>query len=275
MRHVNWKKGFNPNIIIAKLAEIRTLNGSEVTFRGFDFDRNIAVLRSMVEIKDLSSEIANGLIVKGFFVAAKKKDLNQKDVLKGIKKAVQDYDSQPEKPYWLVSTLNIKDNMDLPSFRLNGCEIRFHRFLPSKYQDARSEAIESVSSWLIDKDEDFSQFVVVRTLAKSEFLAAEKCLNSIDLLRGIWNLFLNPHMVLSSGQKKPINRVILGALHTVHTQKGSRVSGNYWYEPNHYNNHQKIDFKNPSTSPISYTRKLRTKLKSLKYEEDMESVIIR
>jgi hypothetical protein len=272
-----WKNGFNPEVILGKLTRIRTLDGEKASFSGFEYNQYIQVLKSMIEISDdIPSEIAHRLIVKGFNEAAKKQELIAKTVIASVKKAVREHLGKPNEPYWLLTTLNINFSNDLPRYSINGCSLRFYKHLPKKYNKARQSVLSEVSSWLTDKDESFSHYVVAHVSDKTAHEAVEKMLDAIDLLRGIWNLHINKSMVLSfGGRKKPINQITLGALHTLHDKNGRKVGETFWYEPEHYKNHAKVDFSENSYKTLEFTKNVRKALRKNSYRKDVEAAIIR
>jgi len=272
-----WKNGFNPEVLLVKLTKIRTLDGEKASFSGFEYHEYIQVLKSMIDINDdVSSEIAHGLIVKGFNEAAKKPELTTKTVIASIKKVVREHLGKPNEPYWLLTTLNIHCKNDLPRYKINGCSIGFYKHLPKKYKKARESALSEVSSWLTDKDEDLSHFIVAHVSDKTAHEAVEKMLDAIDLLRGTWNLHINNSMTLSfSGRKKPINKITLGALHTLHDKNGRKAGGTLWYEPEYYKNHAKADLSKNSYITLKFTKNVRKALKKSIYGKDIEAAIIR
>lgn len=68
--------------------------------------------------------------------------------------------------------------------------------------------------------------------ARSNFEATEKALNALDLLRGIWNLYLNHSGVTrdSFGRLEPINQVVRGPISTLHEMGGQPITEVFWYE---------------------------------------------
>ncbi len=274
---VKWKNGFNPDVVLGKLDAIRTLDGEKASFSGFEYNEYIQVLKSMVDVDEgISQEIAHQLIVKGFHEAAKKQELTKNNVISAVKKSVREHLGKPNEPYWLLTTLNINFGNDLPRYSINGCTIRFYKQIPKKYRKARTSVLSEVSSWLIDKDESFSYYVVAHISDKTAHEAVEKMLDAIDLLRGIWNLHINKSMVLSfGGRKKPINQITLGALHTLHDKNGEKVNDTFWYEPEHYKDHSKVDFAKNSYKTLEFTKNVRKALRKNSYGKDVESAIIR
>jgi len=274
---VKWKKGFEPNVILDKLSEMRKLEGEKLSFIGFEYQVYMTVLKSMITIDgNISPFVCNRLIVKGFHEAAKKEVLKPSNVLSVIRKFVREHQAKPDKSYFLLTTLNIDRNSDLPGTTINNCTLRFYKNLPVKYRVARKAAITEVSSWLMDRDESLSHFVIAHTFAKSEYDAANNMLDGIDLLRGIWNLHISKSLVLSfDRRKKPINQITLGALHTLHKDDGSSATDTYWYEPGHYKNHVRVSFSKNSYMTLDFAKNVRKKLKSSSYGKEIEAAIIR
>lgn len=274
---VKWKNNFVPEVIVAKLSSIRTLDGEKVSFSGVEYNEYIAVLKSMIDVdENISNEIAHELIVKGFHEAAKKLEITKNSIIDAIKKTVREHLGKPDEEYWLVTTLNIHTSNDLPKYSINDCSLRFYKELPKKYRGARQEFLKRTSSWLIDKDDDFSHYLVAHTLEKTAHDATEKMLGAIDLLRGIWNLHTNKAMVLSfGGRKKPVNQVMLGALHTLHDKNGNKKGETFWYEPEYFKSHTKVDFSKNSYKTLEFTKKLRRALNKNSYKKEVEVAIVR
>jgi len=274
---VKWKNGFDPELVIQKLSSIRILDGEKVSFSGFEYNEYISVLVTMVEIsEDIPTEVSRELIVKGFHEAARKPEMDKKGIISSINKAVRTHLGMPEQEYRLVTTLNIQASNVLPRFQVNGCWIMFYKTLPKKYLATRQEFLSSAPPWLVDTKGSFSYYIVAHAADKSTHAAVGKMLDAIDLLRGIWNLHTNKAMVLSfGGRKKPINQVILGAVHTLHGKDGKKVGETYWYEYENFQDHKKVDFSKDSYRTLDYSKNLRKALNKNNYRKDVELGIVR
>ena len=274
---VKWKNSFKPDVILGKLSSIRTLDGEKVSFSGFEYNEYIAVLKSMIDVDEsISTEVAHGLIVRGFHEAAKNQDLTSKNVISSVKKTVREHLAKSDENYWLVTTINVHSSNDLPRYSINGCSLHFYKYLPKKYRKTRQEFLVKVSSWLIDKDDRFSHYLVAHMSEKSPHDAVDKMLDAIDLVRGIWNLHTNKAMVLSSGgRKKPVNQVTLGALHTLHDKYGKKINDIFWYEPEYYKKHTKVDFSKNSYKTLEFTKNVRKALSKNSYKKEVEAAIVR
>lgn len=271
---VKWKKGFAPDVILKKLSEISVSDGETVSFNSlFEYKENIAVLKSMIEIDStIPLSVGHALVKQGLHNAVKQKNLESKIVLSEINKAVQAYIAKPDQIYYLVTTLNIGIFRSVPSYSLNGCFLRFYLNLPRKFRKARRNAFNIFRNSVIDKDDYTSYYLCVRTKARSNDEAGEKMLDAINILRGIWNLQTNYQIALHD-KDRPINRIVLGALHSLHEQNGALINDIYWYQPDYIKNYSKINLTEEGFFKSS--NKIRNKLKKLKYRNEIENAIIR
>jgi hypothetical protein len=74
---------------------------------------------------------------------------------------------------------------------------------------------------------------VLRVRAKSEHQAAKIAFDEIDLNRAIWNILGNSSMEWGFGSEfRPINKVRLGRIHTVHNLRDKDAAPSVWTEPN-------------------------------------------
>ncbi len=273
-----WKRGFNPEIILHKLKQCLVINGDSISYSGTDVPEYIVTFSSMIDLDpSISYEIRAKLIKDGIFQAAKKnKDLTKATVEEAIKHCIRKYNSQPDEVYYLLTTININSRQkSILRFKVNDCYLFFHTNLPRKFIKGRKDVISNVSGWLIDKDEPDSYFVVIRTTAKSEFDAGEKTLNALNLLRGIWNLKINPWNTFGFSRNTPINKLTLGALHTLHKDNGSVVENLFWYEQEYFKNPKKIDFSKNNYEILKFTESIRSKLKKINYKKEIENAIVR
>jgi hypothetical protein len=274
---IKWKSGFTPSVIVEKLSKIRILDGDKVSFSGFEYHEYIALLKSMIHINEIISTIVSGqLVVNGFHEAAKKKILTPDSILSAIKKQARQHQSKPDQPFWLLTSLNLTNIQDIPKYRINGCEFRFYNQLPLKYKIARDQIISDASSWLTGCEEKPTCYVTVHTKDKGAPDAAEKMLDALNLLRGIWNLHLNKTMVIHFGHSvKPINQITLGALHTLHDKRGNSSGNIFWYEPDYQKDQGVVNFSKKSIKTLEFTNDVRKSLKKNKYGKSVETALIR
>ena len=283
---VTWKRGFDPDVVLKELDNVRMLDKEKVSFQGV-VREYFTVLSSMIQVdSDIPADAARGLVMKGFWAAARKRDWTKEYLLACVKKTVREYLKQEKKSHRLLATLNIKSNNNLPSYRINGCYLRFSKGPPKKYRAARLRALREFSSQHDKTKEEFSFYVVANAADKSMNAAVEKMIIAIDLIRGIWNLRINNKMAISFGARKnpPINKITLGHLHTVHNEWGGENEERFYcYQQDYFMNHKIINFAREFSSlsepnlpdVLKFTKKVRGLLKKHNYREDVEHAIIR
>ena len=119
--------------------------------------------------------------------------------------------------------------------------------------------------------------VLARVSARNEHEAAKQALHEIDLTRAIWNFWINRTVITRStiGNRAPINSIILGPIHTLHTLSGELASDSYWYEPVYRGpvsvwrdatRHSKIQ---------EFTKKVRVALRKVPYQSSIEALLVR
>jgi len=77
-------------------------------------------------------------------------------------------------------------------------------------------------------------YVKVHVQARDHWAAAEVALHSLDLLRSFWNLYFNRRIGIretwiSDGGWTPVNAVLPGPIHTLHTQAGALALDGVWW----------------------------------------------
>jgi hypothetical protein len=114
-------------------------------------------------------------------------------------------------------------------------------------------------------------------LARNPADAAEKALNSIDLVRASWNLSLNLGKTwrCSSGRPTPVNEIRLSPFHTIHDSAGALATNAFWYDPG-YSKPANLYSDQPRLARLQeFARNLRFKLAQLPYQDDIESALLR
>lgn len=77
----------------------------------------------------------------------------------------------------------------------------------------------------------FYEPVSVLVSARTTNEAGALALDQLDLVRGIWNFRKNRGTWIrkSSGTRSPVNSIILGPIHTLHTPSGALATESWWY----------------------------------------------
>jgi hypothetical protein len=116
--------------------------------------------------------------------------------------------------------------------------------------------------------------VRISTRGRSEYEALEAALDAMDLLRGMWwNLRLGSLARMSGGRPEPVNRLVLGPVHTLHEPKGTLTEGLFWYESNYLGPVRVRTPRVPWGEVREFERTIRGQLSRCSYREKLEDLI--
>jgi hypothetical protein len=230
-----WKKNKNlkPRVILEKIDSFKTINpDGRVSYSPFEYEDAIAALQSMVEFPSLDGELDRQAIVsRAVSNAARRESLTDNLVIEEVNAEIRSALSKREEIYFVLTSLSLGEPYPAGSIISGDCKIKLSSLEFPKKFFSRSE---SFKSWEGRKNSDPPGYarVVIQTNAKSEDSAVHKALRELDLQRAIWNLLCNSSIELRfGGEAKPINKIRLGAAHTLHDEQG-RSSDQFWYDPN-------------------------------------------
>lgn len=123
----------------------------------------------------------------------------------------------------------------------------------------------------------FYEPVSVLVSARTTNEAGALALDQLDLVRGIWNFRKNRGTWIrkSSGTRSPVNSIILGPIHTLHTPSGALATESWWYEPSYRGSVNLYREGDRIKKMTVFTKLVRRHLQRIPYRETVESAIIR
>jgi hypothetical protein len=100
----------------------------------------------------------------------------------------------------------------------------------------RSPVLQKASMELNYEADDYRNYtnVVLHVRVRSDQEAVNLALDSFDVVRGLWNLYLNlqrSFVFTMAGLPEPVNYIRPGPWHTLHHKDGSLVSETFWFDP--------------------------------------------
>lgn len=233
----SWKKEYAPNLLVDRLEELRIVRTpNQVSFRGFEFEDVVTVLHSAIKFKeDLPEEQQRQVLVDCVFSVTRSGQLTAQSLLAQINREEKTLANRPVRRFVLATTLSIRYFDSLRSTQLSGHRITFTQFLPKPFARAHEEAREHSSRVVFGKLPDTRSLkaytsVRVSVQARSEQEAFTAALDTLDLLRGMWNLYFTKWTRSSGGKREPVNSIVLGPVHSIHEPEGRLASGKFWYE---------------------------------------------
>jgi hypothetical protein len=276
---VTWNnKEYQPEKVVEKIASVRKKNGS----LGWDRFEFAALLYSMLDFSNDIPEIdARGLVTRALLNSDAKAVITSKSIIAEINRLEREYSSLPVEKYVLVSSISINPSWVPKRIRLGSALVIFEKSLPTKFHK-ESETQLSLAQLTLFADRPTNYLRVrVCVSAKSIHHAAEQALETLDFIRGIWNWILNrsrpSRRIIFAGKPQPVNSVILGPLHTLHTPDGKLVPSDvWWYEPSYLG---EVKLFTPNQNDIERINQafnvVRKAFKKHKYPEVVHDAIIR
>lgn len=273
---MKWADGYHPELLLNKLDRIKTIENGKVSFVAFEYLEYSNVLESMVELSpDITSDIKRDILSVAINNTAAKRTITKISLEKEIRKEEGKYLRKKKKDYILVTSISVPSSDRIPNMRINNCLLTFPGRLHKSFVMERYEKEDTVFKWYGGKKPLNHKPVKIHLQARNEREAASVALDQIDLIRGIWNLFLNDSMRMSSGKPMPVNKVLLGPVHTLHLASKKLATDMFWYEP---------DYRDyvPCTTLSSYKYKVlgsmrfvRERLNKIEYSDNLEEALRR
>ncbi len=269
---LEWKKRFNPSVILEKLQPSISAHKNGITFSDFDVLDNISTLVSMIKVTDpeMSPHITD-VIWKT--LSLNEHPISKTDFINHANKELTKYISTTEKTFHLLTSISVSPEDTPKNINILDCKIHFlkHNY-PLKFKSR--ERILKLTPVPTQQTPDSYCKLIITTKAKHQNIATEKSLRAIDLLRAMWCMLCNHEMqyAFGSSKYKPINLIRLGSTHTLHTESGDPACETVWFDlcflPNDI-----YKFKNRKT--LNDSRNNIKKILSPPYNKTMITSLIR
>ncbi len=230
-----WVKEYKPELISQRMEKVKIVSDDgAVSFSGFEHSEHVVLLNSMISFNKEIPEIEKRRIInQATFAAGAKGAITPKSLLDEINKLECNYLSTPEQKYRLLTEISISNLCQIPKVYFEGSWIIVHARLNTTSKTSRNKLIKtSRYSFSNDLPTDYAA-VSVSVKARSTAEAADKALDRLDFIRGVWNFWKNrgqAFRISFGGSRKPVNRIILGPLHTLHHKNGTLATESWWYE---------------------------------------------
>jgi hypothetical protein len=271
---ITWKKHktLRPAVILKRIEQARQFDkNGQVSFLGFELHGALPALRTMLASSapghdfDLAPLMRRaigqikGPLTPDLFVAALN-DIRRKD---GARKA--EY-------FDVLTSVSMNPQGLSKTTRVGTAVVRLSSTpYPKKYKDRHATVVASRVP-VAEAAPGYST-VIVTVEATGARQAARRALRGLDVLRAVWCLLGNFKMEIIGQEWKPINRVRLGPIHTVHKGDTGAASEEVWFEPSF----SSAPIFSPS-DPRVFQRNVNHVLKRLKrspYEDVLRDGLLR
>lgn len=221
-------------LVIDRLDKMLGLNEKGEVTLGFGtaFETSVDLLADCIEFSTELPRRQRPAIVRRVTVDLKKSGhLSGKALLHGVEVKQKEYLQKRIARFVLLTSASFRLTEKLRPIHIKDCVLTFARYRPKNFPlpDGGSLTLRDTTP------RDYS-CVKIFVSARDPYKAAEIAIEQIDFIRAIWNLFFN----LRSGSRitfgglghKPVNRIRLGPLHTLHFPNGRlALEGEWLYAP--------------------------------------------
>ena len=275
----NWISDYSPHEVAEVFEKAKSIDkNGKVRFQGFAAYDYTVVLNSMVSLnKEIPPLEKIRIISKAKFHAGAKGKITAERLLSEIRNLESEYLRRPLQKYNLVTSISVSRLCKLKRKKVHGCTISFYSFLPKVYEEGISNIIQHARHSITGEVPTNYMYVKVSVSAKSYEEAADKALDALDLIRGIWNFFENQkqRIRISSGKRNPVNKYILGPLHTLHKADGKLATESWWYGLEYVCQIRPYDPSRVIGKLYKFESSVRRLIQKSKYSSDINTAILR
>ena len=229
-----WNPDIDRDVVIASISRIASVNeDGNASFGIPGVFQYIPILISALEFDpNVPRSLHHGLVSSAVSGAVKEGKLDADNVKRLVTARERAYPKEPLKRYVLLTDIGVK----LPKYPLRigieGTTLFFTEQYPERFD--RKPIAHRFSRAVPAKFPNNYCWVRVSLSDRGPREAGERAVDTLDLLRGIWNLGLTfQSSRLSSPARGPANKIILGPIHTLHSPSGALATKVYWYEPSY------------------------------------------
>ena len=259
---VTWRNKVDATAVLVHLEKARSVSrDGKVTYSGITLQEHAAVLESITDFGEgLPATDRRGIVNKALFAAVPKGSRLNATFLPAVERALTEYYHQPLRK--LIILTGVSARMETgrgPSFQSGrGTRIAFPPRVHHAMSSARTPVLRDKDRLGIGDLPSNYRWVLARTSARTTHAAVEQALDAIDEIRGIWNWYFNRQQSFrwSDGRPKPVNRLLLHPIHTVHEVSGQLATEAPWYQTEFRSAVTPVDITADRTKIATFTRRV-------------------
>jgi hypothetical protein len=275
MKTINDK--VNLNIIANDINKNKKKNTlGSVVYNPFFENEYVVVLGNIIKLNEKISDNEKNRIIRNSIKATDKAgNITSKSIISSIFRLEKEYLKLPEKTYKVLTSISILGLRK--KFIFNNSTIviwpKLNDVFKSNYYDQAKQA----KMQLFDDLPKFYNLVSISLKARTPTEAIERGLDNINFIRGVLNININSKTSRrsSGGRRKPINKIIIGPVHTCHLQNGDLALNNYYFETDYNGQVTSIQNSLELKSAFDYMSEFRNLFNKSHYKKDIKKAIIR
>lgn len=275
---LSWSDPAKGSVVVAHLGKLLGLDESGAVTLGVgpDFDRACSVLASLAGFDRAIPEQRRTALARQAVVNLKKQDrLSVEGVAGELAQLQRGYLSTRPAPYLLLTSMSIRHTPLLHSRQVRGCLVSFSPYRHRRFK--YPETLREHSGHHGDPPIGYST-VLVRVKARDATDAVPAALDSLDLLRGVWNFFLNFRgwrISLGGLGHAPVNPIVLGPIHTLHHPNGSPALAAHWWEPSYIQQVTPVELRDRLRRLRNFERWCKDRLAHPRLGDALSAILLR
>jgi hypothetical protein len=250
--------------------------GSPLKFKSFDIHNIESVLETCVDFPATIPEPdRESLVRQGVARAAESAQIDAAILEQCLREAEREYLRQPLQTYVIASSLTLSYFETLRDIKINGVSLRFSRTLPARFE--RQAIREELNREITIEQPDQLTTLRTRVRARTEAGAVNLAIDTADFLRGLWNFWVNyrTNLRIQFGSPQPINQILWGPVHTLHTPEGALASETFWAEPKHQQSEKTYSASSHWAEMRKWEKWARRRIEGLQYADEMRLLVAR
>lgn len=222
-------------------------------------------------------DIVRGGIIDAVRESGGEKPLDQARVLHFANEKAAEMFKRERKNYLLISSLSIK-SFPVKKMLLDGCVIR-PLASRKKFPIPNLVKLQRGAQFVERQSASKYQLVSVSVSARTMHEAYSRATRALDLLRGVWTVFVDysphPFSLLSTKSQRP-GIIHSGPLQTLHKLDGTLAFGDiYWYDPLYFEDYEPLELQDGWAKVDRNRRNVFRRLKKSPMKSDVEDVFVR
>ena len=281
----NWKKNkyYKPQTILDNIIQVSTVNNdNSISYSGFEYMEVTPVLFGMIDFSTrYTFNINNALFEKAILETLRSEDKTVDNLMSILQNLFKEEGKKEDKTYYMLTSISIDKNLVSETLQLGQSNIEFYKdAFPEKFKgrDKVSSKILKILRCPVEPTPRNYIKVVVKTKAKHLESAADQSFYDLSLIRGIYSLFANAGFTFSlgGGISKPVNKILLGGIHTMHRDTGEIADDNLtWFNNDFVRvNQYKIADKEQKDIFIGNVKWVIDTLDDCQYAEKLRDAIV-
>jgi len=228
------KKEYKVGLFLSQISDsISISENGGLTYSGFEVGEVLRLIEKFIDFPECAMHLDKDTLVRRAYKDCLiSEDYSESTFFKHIKTHIINELKKVEDTYYLLTTqsLNIK-NIETREFNIFDCQV----ILKESFSDlftGREDLFEKLKHD-IGLCEDVRKYsrVEVKVKSRNKREAFSRALDAINVVRAIVNMQINSSGIIFGDSYKPINKIRLGKVHTLHDESGRAIDHPIFFEP--------------------------------------------